>query len=100
MLTNARRVAFLSKGSWAYLLGAAALLLSSSGAVFAQLTVTTIQDLIRFNPDEVGPAGGTGALVFYSDNTPKDALGGHRISIAVLQQPKRNHHHRGWARGR
>jgi hypothetical protein len=34
-----------------------------------------ISDLIRFNPNQVGPGGGTGTLVFYSDisDTP-DAL--------------------------
>jgi hypothetical protein len=27
----------------------------------------TISDIIRFNPNQVGPGGGTGTLVFYSD---------------------------------
>lgn len=34
-----------------------------------------ISDIIRFNPNEVGAGGGTGALVFYSDNVDgKDSL--------------------------
>jgi hypothetical protein len=31
-------------------------------------TLGVLSDLIRFNPNQVSPAGGTGTLVFYSDN--------------------------------
>ncbi|MDB5482349.1 MAG: hypothetical protein JWO83_3402 [Caulobacteraceae bacterium] len=35
-----------------------------------------ILDVLRFNPQEVGPAGGTGSLLFYSDNIDGfDSLG-------------------------
>jgi len=42
--------------------------LTAGDLIIRELGSQSISDIIRFNPNQIGPGGGTGTLVFYSDS--------------------------------